>query len=393
MTPPVSMFAHTSGTLNVALANKNGVVIAADSRGTRFNALGQIVECEDIYQKLFRTGTKSAMAIAGLLATPPDPYSLETISRILSRFGKDGLKDGRGDPYFVTSWIEDDFGIQLRCLSAVLSVCSPRGMDLRLITTVAGFDSTNRLSIGQVRFRPAPAPIDANTKRIWLVTCEETPLAKVEGFTYLTAGMTSIADAMLANYLEAIGEVTASDLPLTDLIELVCSIFDKTIACEQTVGGPIQMAIIPNEGEPTWQIRAAPAQRTLLGGRELVIGGTNPIGGRAIGNAAHYEMTQSFDSLNISSLFVATRFENMTVPLDEGQFFGCIFERCTFVYSGRAQIGFQANDVLDCRLEIRTDGAALPPEVASLKECCPPPDDTTNGRPMLQRGGWQILRG
>lgn len=57
-----------SGTLNLVLANRNGFVVAADGRGT--NKDGGVIDCSDDFQKLFRTGKRSAMAIAGLLATP-----------------------------------------------------------------------------------------------------------------------------------------------------------------------------------------------------------------------------------------------------------------------------------------------------------------------------------
>src|SRR5437762_13613722 len=61
---PSTDFPHTSGSLNLVLANKNGFVIAADSRGTHRTSTG--VSYRDEYQKLFRTGPRSALAIAGL---------------------------------------------------------------------------------------------------------------------------------------------------------------------------------------------------------------------------------------------------------------------------------------------------------------------------------------
>src|SRR5713226_5839041 len=64
--------AVSSGTLNLILANRNGFVIAADSRRsdprTAFNCGGVIQHYCDDSQKLFRTAEKSAMVIAGFAA-------------------------------------------------------------------------------------------------------------------------------------------------------------------------------------------------------------------------------------------------------------------------------------------------------------------------------------
>src|ERR1039458_3668293 len=57
-----------SGTLNIILANKNGFVIGADSRmssDTSFDCEGKLQLYCDNSQKLFRSTSHSAMAIAG----------------------------------------------------------------------------------------------------------------------------------------------------------------------------------------------------------------------------------------------------------------------------------------------------------------------------------------
>ena len=86
----------SSGTLNVVLANKNGFVIAADSRrssstGT-FSCNGiQQSYCDDS-QKLFRTSKSSAMAIAGFAAGGSNgtPLDLTIASVLRKRFGPGG---------------------------------------------------------------------------------------------------------------------------------------------------------------------------------------------------------------------------------------------------------------------------------------------------------------
>jgi hypothetical protein len=64
-----SVPAPQGGTLIVVLASRNGAVIASDSRrsspGTPFNCRGKIQRFCDDSQKVFVTGPKSAVAIAG----------------------------------------------------------------------------------------------------------------------------------------------------------------------------------------------------------------------------------------------------------------------------------------------------------------------------------------
>jgi hypothetical protein len=80
-----------SGTLNLVLANKNGFVIAADSRMssvTPFFCRGQSqTHCDDS-QKLFRTGPKSALVIAGFaVGGNNSPLDLAIASVLRKRFG------------------------------------------------------------------------------------------------------------------------------------------------------------------------------------------------------------------------------------------------------------------------------------------------------------------
>src|ERR1700686_3608558 len=55
------------GTLVVAIASPNFIVVVTDSRNTRFGGTPPVaVACEDNSKKLFRVGKKRVLAIAGL---------------------------------------------------------------------------------------------------------------------------------------------------------------------------------------------------------------------------------------------------------------------------------------------------------------------------------------
>jgi len=394
-------FSHASGTLNLVLANKHGVVIAADSRGTWTDLHGRVVGREDKFQKLFRTGNRSAVAIAGLLAYPRYPYSLETSSRLLGRFGLEGLPDERGDPDLVTEWHESDLGLQLTRLSAILSTYDEiNPADLRLIATIVGYDKTGSLQVRQIAFTRETAPVLTNGKNIWLVHSSISLKKTVTGFDKFTAGMPEIAEAILAGqyatsdlavlkYFEALREGKRDELPLESLQALAEAIFRETIKHEAGVGGDVQIAMIPADGKPIWRLKPMQKSRILLGGAALIVGGHNPFVDPDWMKGAHVEMAQNFDSLNMDAVFVGTQFENLTIPLDENHYFGSTFRNCTFLYAGAPLVKFGKNNkTIDCRLEIKAGLKTLPPEVRELKSRCPRPDPNERARKLLPKLTW-----
>jgi len=393
---------HASGTLNLVLANKHGVVIAADSRGTWKDSHGRVVRREDRFQKLFRTGNRSAVAIAGLLAYPPYPYSLETSSRLLGGFGPEGLPDERGDPYLVTDWLQSDLALQLNRLSAILSTYHEvNPADLLLIATIAGYDKTGSLQVRQIVFSRKNAPVLANGKNIWLVDSSILPNKTVSGFDKLTAGMPEIAEAILAGqyatsdpavlkYFEALREEKRDELSLESLQALAEAIFRETIKHEPGVGGDVQIALIPADGKPSWRLKPTQTLRNLLGGAQLIVGGRNPFVDPDWMKGAYFELAQNFDTLNVSAVFVGSQFEDLTIPLDENHYYGDTFQRCTFLYSGAPAVNFGENTIINCRLEIKGGLKTLPPEVRELKSLCPRPNPDEKARKLLPKLTWKL---
>jgi 20S proteasome alpha/beta subunit len=390
-----------SGTLNLVLTNKNGFVIAADSRGTWWDE--GVRHQSDDFPKLFRTGRKSAIAIAGLLATPPEPYRFESSSTILARFGANGMPDERGNSYFVLPWIQHHFGVRLRTLAAVLSTYmqTPRGYGL--VATIGGYDTNGTPQLTQIKFEPEARPSLVNGKCIWMMKLAEVKPRIVGTFAFHTSGQVRVADAILAGkyaqkktvfvpYLKALSEGTTGELELGEMVTLAKAIFDETMKEEETVGGEIQMGVIPSNGDAEWILKPVAQQNILLGGAELVIGGAKSSLGE-IERPAYYELAQNFDTLNISRLFVATTFRDLTIPLDENHFFGCTFERCTLVYRANQKSAFEWNSTTDCHLEILNDTEeSVPRSVRQLQFDCLPADENARKRPELTKSVWMLHR-
>ncbi|PYT33630.1 MAG: hypothetical protein DMG58_06840 [Acidobacteria bacterium] len=370
-------FPHTSGSLNLVLANKNGFVIAADSRGTHRTSTG--VSYRDEYQKLFRTGPRSALAIAGLLAGGTEPFQLETIARILRRFGPAGLSDGRGDAEMVAGWLELEFSYHLQSLAAVLTALKYPGLDLRLIATVAGFDAEGNVIVEQAQFVP-DGLLFGDIPRIKPTVIKTV----IHDFDWRDAGAPSVAEDILrghfaipirsvVDYLEARKENRLGSVSLDQLRSLTDVVFQETMKRERGVGGSVQIALIPRDGNGQWNLMSNQPLRTTLGGSGLVIGATNPF------------MTADW---RVNYTFVQNRFHDVAVPLDENDYYGNVFERCTLLYSGGTRISYGANTESACAVEIAPGVKHIPPIVDDLKRRCQTARDSTPKRPMLKTPHW-----
>ena len=404
-TPPPSTesFSQVSGTLNVVLANKSGIVVAADSRATTLDG-GRLTRT-DSYQRLFRTGSRSALTIAGLLgAGGIDPFRLDTIGRILGRYGRSGMPDERGDPEFVTGWLTGDLGLQVDRLAAVFGTFKALSAfpDLRLIATVAGYDKEDRLAIQQTRFEPASKPLVARGRPvpdIEVVTQNHV----ISEFNWLAVGVRAIAEAILAGayemdapiyrtYIKATREGSRGDLSLEALEGLVRLIFRETIRHEVGVGGTVQIAVIPSKGLPRFPPSTFLTPEIRLGGGSLVIGAENPFMAREWTHGANFRTSQNFDTLAMTSTFVANEFHDLTIPLDENDYYGNIFRRCTFRYTGKGTVSFANNDVESCALEISAVTKVLPPAVLWLKGKVPTLVEKKGfpSRPLLVTPKWVV---
>jgi hypothetical protein len=96
---PESGFGTASGTLNLVLANKNGFVVAADSRMSsdhKFLCDGKEQLYCDNSQKLFRTTPHSAMVVAGFaVGGYKSPLFMAVASAIRKQFGPGGMPEDR----------------------------------------------------------------------------------------------------------------------------------------------------------------------------------------------------------------------------------------------------------------------------------------------------------
>lgn len=145
-----------SGTLNLVLANKKGIVIATDSRmssDTPFPCGNLMQRYCDNSQKLFRTGDRSALAIAGFaVGKRNSPVDLGLASVLRKRFGTGRLPGEQGEVALVAEWAELALQQVLTGVAALYDPTTTRSDNLFLMATFVGFDKKAEPVIKQRKY-------------------------------------------------------------------------------------------------------------------------------------------------------------------------------------------------------------------------------------------------
>jgi hypothetical protein len=268
--------AFASGTLNLVLANKNGFVIAADSRMSSETAFrcepdGKLQVYCDNSQKLFRTGPTSAMVIAGFaVGHRNSPLDLAVASVLRRRFGSAGLPGDRGTPNAASEWAEQALG---QALTGVASLYPPADA-LNLITIFAGFDKNGAPIVRQLVFTETwgpTGPLNVAAPE-YRVTSAET---KVTKFLAVYSGITCVADAVLKGIYKSDDPVIQSynqklhaklldGLSLREMRVLATVILRETRNFTPLVGGEDQIGVFPVNGDAEWHLpKVLPSQTQL----------------------------------------------------------------------------------------------------------------------------------
>jgi hypothetical protein len=139
-----------SGTLNLLLANRNGFVIAADSRRSRPSPFAYW----DDSQKLFRVAPKSAAVISGFASwvSGGSPIDFQVAAALREEFGDPEWNMGRRKLANLPSTLASLVGEQLTMFAGLLAASggSP-ALDFQMLA--AGFDKSKQVLL-RLQFRP-----------------------------------------------------------------------------------------------------------------------------------------------------------------------------------------------------------------------------------------------
>jgi hypothetical protein len=372
------------GTLNLLFANKNGFVIAADSRRTYRLSRSY----HDDSQKLFRIGPQSAMVIAGFATWmwPGSPLDIQVASVLREDLMDDKWLSGERTILELPNQIKGGLGYQLGALGALLGTYSPpMPLDsLNFQFMAAEIASTGQIQIVTGTFNPTIQKLGA--LGVSMPSYNLTPEARiVEGFIALAAGQRKVATAILQGnfatkdprilnyYRNRIGG-RLDDLSLSGLEELAIAIMAETNRATPLVGGPNQIGVFGRDGNVKWNLPPMATDRQKLHSTILKAGfpyGYDKLGSGEVldggGEKAELKMYvslyQPFEQ-DLIQIFIGNQFRNVRVLLDGNVFAANEFKHVKFLYRGE-RVYFVNNTLDDCVVETLV-GIQLP---AQLRVC------------------------
>ena len=369
----------SSGTLNLILANRNGFVIAADSRRTASDG-----QYWDDSQKLFRVDKRSALVMAGFAAAraPGTPLDVQVSALLREHFD---LKLQQSDVPFdgqdVSGWMRLTMAQELGTVGAVFGTLGMYQMDM--IVIAAGYDAHHRPKITRFDFKPKLRPFGPS---LTVLPVFETEVASVDvtGFKWESAGIDHIAKSVMAGtypsederivrYYAARERNQLDTLPLEALHQLAEAILSETKKGTVYVGGPDQIALFPRKGKARWLAPDMQSSKQRVLRTILWLGGPSNLGRRPDGQ--HYSMrTSVFEDLTrpvteqYVQVFVSGDIHDVDVSLDGNLFAGFVFTDVTFKYRG-GKFWFGTNNKLQqCEIEIE-EGKVMPTGSLFASEC------------------------
>lgn len=377
----------SGGTLNLVLANKNGFVIAADSRrtGTRpFQCNGiSALHCDDS-QKLFRVGTRTAVVIAGFAAGGGDsPLGLEVAKVLRHRFGPEGLIDSESSAEAVAAWNQMSLGLALTAVGSLLDPrIDPRHLDFYATYAEIGKDGRPLVLTQFFKARWERAGPFSKIYPDFEVEYRTLPR---DTFTFHHVGQNAIARAI------EIGEYETSDenilryyakkktggldsMSLVDLRRLAESIFRATKASTPYVGGETQIGVFSRSGAGYWyipaslpQTREAPKRIDIRRGLIFERGDYFGKNHDSRSLQLYWEDYERPFSSPISHFFLANHFKDVEIVLDNNFFVRNVFENAVLKWMGGEIFFSSDNQLTNCVLELPDSG---PPPPSVLSDRC-----------------------
>jgi hypothetical protein len=340
-----------SGTLNLVLANKNGFVVAADSRMSSehpFQCGGKPQLICDNSQKLFRTTPDSAMVIAGFaVGRFHSPLDLTVSSVLLKTFASSRWLDvehTREVPSVAEGVLKD----ALTGVAAMYDPATTSPQSLLMWATFARFDSDRLPIIEQNILVPQWKPTGPQNVLVPEYTVSSGN-KKVTQFFPLAVGITCIADAVFSghyrttnaviqNYYKIRANQTLLDgMTVEEMEALAKAILAETRKYTDLVGGEDQIGAFPASGSVKWSLPASLPFEARLQPRVyrfsgLTCSNTNkpPCGVAPV--SFFYSPQQPPDEV-IKKYFLASQFIQIPVALDNNLFVGNTFDHVTLRWS------------------------------------------------------------
>jgi len=240
------------GTINVALGNKNGIVVLTDSMLT--SGGHQLTEPG---QKLFKLDDRTVCSIAGLVsAAAPIPDLNLSASGIIQEYAK---QSGLQKPQSIEEKLRALallFELHLEAISNMQDITGKpiRVDDYRVQIIVAGYDLDGRAKIGKISvgtWKQADGPLISRSEDPSIDVVEQKLVNRLNGMPDVASELlvhpeSHPDDPVLNQYSALLHRDAGASLTVEQLVELAKRLAFYTHAIHPEVGGANQIAIFRN---------------------------------------------------------------------------------------------------------------------------------------------------
>lgn len=313
------------GTIDVVLANKNGMVVLTDSMltadGKQLPAPGK---------KLFKLDDHSVCAIAGIIATPSGSYrelDLSTVA-IIDDYAR---KVSTGPPITIAQKLHELTFLLNVNLSAVENVQvasgkAPNPDRYTLQLSVAGYDPDGTLKIGKVtlRSRNRQGFLDSDIVSGAIRTVQDSLEKEFNGMpdkadSIMVHPDEVVDDEAVSTYSDSLKRDAGKSLTLEQMIKLAKRLKYYSSLVHPEVGGPDQIATlqggkITSFSQPAF-VNSAPALKFSL----VVASSFSHSGVRFSGSVIFVRCSWDFIPLQIDGqFFISNEFRNVLLVYNGG---------------------------------------------------------------------------
>ena len=326
------------GTINIVLANANGIVALTDSMVTQDGR--QMPELP--YQKLYKLDDQSVCTIAGFLAGPGPAHAYVDASALIRQYA-DELKRSSLPPQTIREKLKALTFLFRSDLSslATLRAAADQQRDFTNFTsqvTVAGFDTDGIARIAQVTLSVAPRSfgfLDFTPSGESVAEVGKTLVPRLAGIRYiadrLLAEPSSVSDdAVLADYDASMRKGQGESLTIGQMRTLAVRLAAYTANEQPGVGGPNQIAVLEHTRLASLELPNFPRTNNLSLPRFVGVVDSLLIESQQVS-------PPSFSSAffgNVPILYLQNTFKNEIERLDGNYFFHNVFAGCVLRYEG-----------------------------------------------------------
>lgn len=335
------------GTINVILANKNGIVALTDSMLTVTSPSGEMRQSPDPVQKLFKLDDHSVCTIAGFVfAGGPIPQTYTDTRAIIRDYVSHlGLHPDIGIQEKLTTlgYLFRSYLTQIARVRAAAGEQTPVD-DYIFVLTVAGYDSDGAARVGQMTLSTEPADsmfLQSEIGRSEITEVRSNLVWKLAGITDVaerllkdTSGKT---DRALAIYAESLKKDNGQSLGLEDMKKIASTLASQTARSYPGVGGANQVAVLQKGHITDIEQASFPEPPKKPPMFMIYMADTSP-------------GTGPFASIGVPTLYLANRFEKGQIQLDGLYFSRNDFVSNVFLYDGGFTYLDETNHFEGCRL-------------------------------------------